>query len=366
MKYDYLIVGAGFAGCVVAERLASKMGKKILLIDRRYHIGGNAYDSINEYGIRIQHYGPHLFHTNSEYVFSYLSHFAGWRHYEHRVLAWVHGKFVPMPVNRTTINLLFGYSFTTDDQVKKFYESERESIGEITNSEEFVRSKVGKKLYELLYKGYTTKQWGCDPSKLSPSVCGRLPVRTNTDDRYFTDKYQVIPTDGYASLFSRLTSHQNIHIEMNTNFVDVPTNRYKRIVFTGPIDEFFGYVYGTLPYRSLRFEFKTYDQEYVQSVAQQNYPNDFNYIRSTEYKHITGQKNRKTTISLEYPIETGDPYYPVPNNNSESIYSKYFSLAQKLQSVYFAGRLGTYRYYNMDQVVAGSLRLFEKISGNTF
>ena len=299
MKYDYLIVGAGYAGCVLAERLASQLDKKVLLIDRRSHIGGNAYDSLNDDGIRIHHYGPHLFHTNSDKVVSYLSQFTEWHPYQHRVRSFVNGILVPMPINRNTVNQLLGYTFRTDDEVKQFFEAEREAIKEIKNSEDFVVSRVGRRLYELLYRGYTRKHWGRDPSLLSPSVCGRLPVRTNMDDLYFDDRFQAMPLHGYTAMFLTMISHKNIRHELRTSFIDVQQNTFDRLIFTGPIDEFFGYSFGALAYRSLRFEFETHEKDYVQPVAQVNYPNDYDFTRITEFKHITGQRNPKTTIAKE-------------------------------------------------------------------
>jgi UDP-galactopyranose mutase len=362
MTYDYLIVGAGFAGCVLAERLASQLGKKVLMIDRRSHIGGNAYDSIDENGIRIHHYGPHLFHTNDDSIIKYLSQFTSWYQYEHRVLASVNGSLVPMPVNRTTVNTLFGLNFTTEDEVKAFYEREKESISFIRNSEDVVVSKVGRRLYNLLYKGYTTKHWGVEPSHLAPSVCGRLPIRTNTNDRYFDDRFQMMPAHGYTEMFNNMTIHPLISVEINTDFKDIPSGAFNRLIFTGPIDEYFQQTFGALPYRSLRFDFETHEKEFVQSVAQVNYPNDFAYTRSIEFKHITGQHQSKTTIAKEYSRETGEPYYPIPNDENEALYKLYAAEAKKLKTVQFVGRLATYRYYNMDQVVAQALKIFEDIA----
>jgi UDP-galactopyranose mutase len=361
MTYDYLIVGAGFAGCVLAERLASQLGKKVLMIDRRSHIGGNAYDSIDENGIRIHHYGPHLFHTNDDSIIKYLSQFTSWYQYEHRVLASANGSLVPMPVNRTTVNTLFGLNFTTEDEVKAFYEREKESISFIRNSEDVVVSKVGRRLYNLLYKGYTTKHWGVEPSHLAPSVCGRLPIRTNTNDRYFDDRFQMMPAHGYTEMFNNMTIHPLISVEINTDFKDIPSGAFNRLIFTGPIDEYFQQTFGALPYRSLRFDFETHEKEFVQSVAQVNYPNDFAYTRSIEFKHITGQHQSKTTIAKEYSRETGEPYYPIPNDENEALYKLYAAEAKKLKTVQFVGRLATYRYYNMDQVVAQALKIFEDI-----
>jgi UDP-galactopyranose mutase len=360
--YDYLIVGAGFAGCVLAERLATQLQKKVLLIDRRANIGGNAYDSVNEHGIRVHHYGPHIFHTNDEKVFSYLSQFTEWHQYAHRVMAFVNGKYVPMPVNRTTINALFDISLQTESDVLHFLNQEKEIRSSILNSEDVVVSKVGRRIYDLLYKGYTTKHWGVDPSHLSPSVCGRLPIRTDTDDRYFGDRFQAMPLNGYTAMFNRMIDTPMIDIEVNTDFSDVPPSTFDQLIFTGPIDEYFNYIHGKLPYRSLRFEFETHEMEYLLPVGVVNYPNDFEFTRITEFKHISGEKNARTTIAKEYSLENGEPYYPIPNDKNAGMYRLYERESEKLDTVYFTGRLATYRYYNMDQVVAQSLKLFEKIT----
>ncbi len=362
MQFDFLIVGAGFAGCVLAERLATQCDKKILLIDRRLHVGGNAYDSVNEIGIRIHHYGPHLFHTNDESILTYLSQFTEWYPYEHRVLASVNGSLVPMPVNRTTVNTLFGLNFTTEDEVRMFFEREKESIAFIRNSEDVVVSKVGRRLFNLLYKGYTAKHWGIEPSHLASSVCGRLPVRTNTNDRYFDDRFQMMPADGYTAMFKKMIAHPLISVEISTDYKDIPSSTFDRLIFTGPIDEYFHHTFGTLPYRSLHFEFETHEKEFVQPVAQVNYPNEFDYTRITEFKHITGQHHRKTTIAKEFSLSVGEPYYPIPNDENLIIYNKYALEAEKLSTVYFVGRLATYRYYNMDQVIAQALKTFEGIA----
>jgi UDP-galactopyranose mutase len=362
MKYDYLIVGAGFAGCVLAERLASQRDKKILLIDRRDHIGGNAYDGSNSAGIRVHRYGPHLFHTNDENVVTYLSRFTDWYPYEHRVLASVNDKLVPIPVNRTTINLLFNMDYSTDEEVEKFLDREKVHYSTITNSEELVISKVGRRLFDLLYRGYTTKHWGIEPARLIPSVCGRIPIRTNDDDRYFNDRYQMMPLNGYTEMFRRMIASPLIAFEKNTEYRDVPHALFHETVFTGPIDEYFDHIYGYLPYRSLRFEFETLDTDFVQPVAQINYPNDHAYTRTTEFKHITNQDNPKTVIAKEYSLSEGDPFYPIPAQENDTLLQKYTNEATKIKHVRFVGRLGTYRYYNMDQVVAQALSTFKIIA----
>ena len=311
--FDYLIVGAGFAGAVVAERMARGHGKKVLLIDRRDHVGGNAYDHYNKNGILIHRYGPHIFHTNSDQVFQYLSQFTSWRFYEHRVLASVDQKLVPVPINLTTVNLLYDLKLTSEEEVEDFFASRAESRPTLRTSEDVVVSKVGRDLYDKLFRNYTRKQWAKDPSELDASVTARIPVRTNRDDRYFTDRYQVMPKHGYTRLFENMLDHSNIKIELNCEFSDVVDEvAYREVIYTGPVDEFFDFRYGFLPYRSLQFHHETLDVEYLQPVAVINYPNDHTYTRVTEFKHLTGQVHRQTSVVYEYPAAEGDPYYPVP------------------------------------------------------
>ncbi len=359
--FDYVIVGAGFAGSVLAERLATKAGKRVLIIDKRNHIGGNTYDYYNHDGILIHKYGPHIFHTNSKDVFEYLSRFTAWRPYEHRVLASVDGQLVPIPINLTTINTLYGLNLSAD-QVESFFESRAEQKDKIRTSEDVVVSKVGRELYDKFFKHYTRKQWDLDPSELDASVTARVPTRTNKDDRYFTDTYQAMPLHGYTQLFQNMLSNPNISIMLNTDYKDVLDSiRHKALIFTGPIDSYFDYCYGKLPYRSLEFQFETVETERFQNTGTVNYPNEHLYTRITEFKYLTGQKNSKTTLVYEYPKAEGDPYYPIPRPENAELYKKYQLLAATTPNVYFTGRLGTYKYYNMDQVVAQSLTLFKKL-----
>ena len=360
--FDYMIVGAGFAGSVLAERLASVANKKVLLVEQRDHIGGNAYDYYNQHGILVHKYGPHIFHTNSKKVFEYLSHFTPWRPYEHRVLASVDGQLVPLPINLTTINTLYGLELSCE-QVEAFYNLKAEKIDRIRTSEDVVLSKVGKELYEKFFKGYTRKQWDLDPSELDASVTSRVPTRTNKDDRYFTDVYQAMPLHGYTKMFRNMLSHPNIKIMLNTDYKEiVDVIPYQRMIFTGPIDSYFNYCYGKLPYRSIEFKFDTFDQETFQKTGTINFPNEHPYTRITEYKYLTGQMHHKTSIVYEYPTAEGDPYYPIPRPENAELYKRYHSLADSMSNTYFTGRLGTYKYYNMDQVVAQSLTLFEKLT----
>lgn len=360
--FDYLIVGAGFAGSVLAERLANVSEKKVLIVDQRDHIGGNAYDYYNKDGILIHKYGPHIFHTNSKKVFDYLSLFTTWRPYEHRVLASVDGQLVPIPINLNTINRLYSVNLNAME-LAAFFESRAEKVPRIITSEDVVISKVGRELYEKFFRGYTRKHWDLDPSELDASVSARVPVRTNRDDRYFTDTYQAMPAHGYTRMFQKMLSHPNIKIMLNTDYKEiVDTIPYRTMIYTGPIDAYFNYCYGRLPYRSIEFRFETHDTEVFQPTGTINFPNEHPYTRITEFKYLTGQKHHKTSVVYEYPQAEGDPYYPIPRPENAEIYKKYQSLASTMTNTWFTGRLATYRYYNMDQVVAQSLALFEKIT----
>jgi UDP-galactopyranose mutase len=361
--FDYLIVGGGYAGSVLAERLARGAGKKVLLIDRRPHIGGNAYDHKDAAGVLIHRYGPHIFHTNSSEIANYLSRFTRWRPYEHRVLACVDKLLVPMPINRTTINELYGLDLTSDEEAEAFLESRAEPVETIRTSADVVISKVGRELYEKFFRGYTRKQWGMDPSELDKSVTSRIPTRTNTDDRYFQDSFQAMPADGYTKMFENILDHPNIELMLGVEFEDVRDDLvYDHLIYTGPVDEYFDHRYGKLPYRSLEFKHVTIDREWFQPVATVNYPSeDVPYTRITEYKHLTGQKHAQTSITYEYPKAEGDPYYPVPRAENQALYKKYEALALETRGVTFVGRLATYRYYNMDQVVGQALATYRRM-----
>ena len=365
--YDALVVGAGFAGSVLAERLAAGSGKKVLVIDQRPHIAGNAFDALDAAGIQHHVYGPHIFHTNSDDVFAYLSRFTDWRAYEHRVLADVAGKRVPMPINRTTLNRLYDLDLRTDAEAAAFLATRAEPVASIKTSEDVVVSAVGRELYETFFRGYTRKQWGLDPSQLDKSVTSRVPTRVDTDDRYFMDRHQAMPKAGYTAMFERMLDHDNITVSTGTTYQDVVDDvLFDRLIFTGPVDEFFGHRFGKLPYRSLRFEHQTHDMEQYQPVAVVNYPSEeVAYTRITEYKHLTGQVNRKTSITLEYPSAEGAPYYPIPNAEAQALYKRYEALALARPDVDFVGRLATYKYYNMDQVVGQALATWRKSQANT-
>jgi UDP-galactopyranose mutase len=359
--FDYLIVGAGFAGSVMAERLATQANKKVLIIDKREHVGGNAYDYYNNDGILIHKYGPHIFHTNSKEVFEYLSEFTPWRSYQHKVLASVDGQLVPIPINLNTINALYGLNLCSAD-VEAFFEKKAEKVDRVKTSEDVVVSKVGRELYEKFFRGYTRKMWDLDPSELDASVTARVPTRTNRDDRYFTDTYQAMPLYGYTHMFQNMLSHRNIKIMLNTDYKEIiDIIPYKNLIFTGPVDEYFNYCYGKLPYRSLEFKFETIDKEVFQPTGTVNYPNEQLYTRITDFKYITGQVHPKTAIVYEFPKAEGDPYYPVPRPENAELYKKYQQLASTMKNIHFVGRLATYKYYNMDQVVAQALTSFKKI-----
>jgi UDP-galactopyranose mutase len=362
--FDYLIVGAGFAGSVLAERLASQCGAKVLICDKRPHIAGNAYDHYDDHGLLVHKYGPHIFHTSCARIFEYLSKFTKWRPYEHRVLASVEGKLLPFPINVDTVNQLYGLSLTPD-QAGAYFAKVAEPIKHPLNSEEAVVGKIGRDLYTKFFRNYTRKQWGLDPSELDAAVAARVPARTNRDDRYFTDEYQAMPRHGYTRLFENMLDHRNISIVLNSDYRDVAREvAHREMIYTGPIDAFFDCRYGKLPYRSLDFKFETHAVRRFQPAAVVNYPNDHAYTRITEFKYLTGQLHHETSIVYEFPTAEGEPYYPVPRAENAELYAKYKALAEATPNVRFVGRLATYRYYNMDQVVGQSLATFDRIRGD--
>ena len=363
--FDYLIVGAGFAGSVLAERLARGLGKRVLICDKRSHIGGNAYDEYDSAGVLVHRYGPHIFHTNSAKVFDYLSKFTEWRSYEHRVLASVDGQLLPMPINLNTINGLYGLNLDSAG-MEDFLASVAEKRNPICNSEDAVISRVGRDLYMKFFRNYTRKQWGIDASELDAQVVARIPVRTNRDNRYFTDQFQAIPKRGFTRLFENLLDHPSISIWLNTNYREIVNKiSYRSLIYSGPIDEFFDYRFGRLPYRSLEFRHQTCDRQWFQSVAVINFPNEHAYTRITEFKYLTGQVHPKTSIMYEFPQAEGDPYYPIPQPGNAALYMKYRDLVKVTPNVRFVGRLATYKYYNMDQVIAQALTLFKHIAAES-
>lgn len=361
MKVDFLIVGAGLAGSTIAERLATQLKKRVLLVEQRNHVGGNTYDYFNEDGILVQKYGPHIFHSNLKDVWDYLCQFTEWNNYVHHVIANVKGQEVYLPINLDTMEKLYNRKFTSDE-LKEYFEKHRLKLDKINNSRDVVVSQVGEELYDLFFKNYTKKQWGVYPEELASEVTKRLPVRFNRDIRYFADEYQGIPKYGFSKMFENILNNKHIHILLNTDYKKIINEvEYEKLIFTGPIDYYFDYLYGKLPYRSLEFKFKTLDTGKFQNAAVVNYPNDHDFTRITEFKQFYLQDHKKTTICYEYPKAEGDPYYPIPAEKCHEIYLKYKKEADKLKNVYFVGRLAEYRYLNMDQVVHEGLRLFERI-----
>ncbi|WP_189068567.1 UDP-galactopyranose mutase [Deinococcus radiotolerans] len=359
--FDDLIVGAGFAGAVLAERLARDAGRRVLIVDRRPHIGGNAYDCYDDAGILIHPYGPHIFHTNSREVFEYLSRFTEWRPYQHRVLASVDGQLVPMPINLDTVNRLYGLNLNAAE-LDAYFASVAEPVTQVRTSEDVVVSKVGRDLYRKFFQGYTRKQWDLDPSELDASVTARVPVRTTRDDRYFTDTYQVMPLHGYTRMFQRMLDHPNISVMLNTDYRTIQEFvPWQHMIYTGPIDAFFEYRHGKLPYRSLHFEHRTHATTQFQAVGTVNHPNEYAFTRVSEFKHLTGQRHEHTSVVYEYPRAEGDPYYPVPRPENAERYRAYEALTRTRPDVTFVGRLATYRYYNMDQVVAQALTTYRRL-----
>jgi UDP-galactopyranose mutase len=363
MNDRVLVVGAGFSGSVVARTLAEH-GHKVLLIDKREHLAGNAYDYYDAQGVLVHRYGPHIFHTNSERIVRWLSRFTNWRFYEHRVLAEVDGMLYPIPVNRKTINGLYGLNLN-EEETQQFLERVRIEKSPIQTSEDVVLAGVGIDLCEKFFRGYTRKQWGLDLSQLSAGVASRIPVRTNEDDRYFTDTYQLMPVDGYTRLFERMLSHPNIETQLSIDFFTLEKkDKFKHIVYTGTIDGYYDYCYGKLPYRSLAFTHEHFSQTACfQSVGTVNYPNTQDYTRITEFKHLTGQVCEGTSVVYEYPQAQGEPYYPIPRLENEALYQQYKQRAAQESKISFVGRLAQYRYYNMDQVVGAALTAAERLCG---
>ncbi len=369
MQVDWLIVGAGLSGVTLAERIASQRGETVLVVEKRDHIAGNAYDEYNEYGILEHKYGPHIFHTNSDKVWHYLSQFTEWTPYFHRVLASVDGQLIPIPFNLDSIEKLFpasmaarfidkliaNYGFGSRVPILKMQETEDEDL-------KFLAEFVHKKIFE----NYTLKQWELRPEDLSPSVTARVPILVSRDDRYFQDTYQAMPLLGYSAMVRKMLSHPNIHLMLNTDWQTIKTQvTFKKMIFTGPIDEYFEYKHGELPYRSLEFRRVSLPIEQYQPTATVNYPNEYLYTRVTEQKQLTGQKNEFTTLLYEYPqphvVGKTTPYYPIPTEANKEQYALYRTEAEKIKkTVLFVGRLANYMYYNMDQAVASALTLFKK------
>ena len=364
--YDILVVGAGISGMTIAERYANVLGKRVLVLEKRNHIGGNCHDYTNDAGVRMPLYGGHIFHTNDEGVWEYVNKFSKWRRYEHQVKSFVDGKYVPVPVNIKTVNMIFGLDLKTEEDMKHWLEANVEKIENPQNSEESALARVGKVLYEKLFRGYTKKQWDMEPRELDASVMNRIPVRMNFDEGYFSDKYQVMPQDGYTKIFENMAASPNIEVRLNSDYFALKDQlpKFEKIFFTGRIDQFFeGKFPEKLPYRSLRFEYETFDEEHHIPYATVNYPDDRPYTRQIEPKYMTSQECPKTTVITEYATWEGEPYYPVPNPKNEAIFAQYQKAAQEQESngVYFVGRLANYKYFNMDQAFRNALDLFERV-----
>lgn len=370
MKVDWLIVGSGFTGATLAERLASQLDQKVLVVEKRNHIGGNSYDTYNEDGILIHKYGSHTFHTNSRMVWNYLSAFTEWRQYFHEVLTVIDGKKVPVPFNLNTLYLLFPTKFAEKLEellIKNFGYGVKIPILKLRECASGELSFLADYIYQNVFYRYTLKHWELAPEQLDHSVTARVPVYISRDNRYFQDTFQGIPKNGYTALFQKMLDNPKIKLLLNTNYREIAEEvEYKRMIYTGPIDEYFQYIHGPLPYRSLRFEFKTLQQEYYQEVGTINYPNEYDYTRVLEQKHLTGQISPKTTVSYVYPErydhQKNEPYYPIPRQDNRELYQLYRKEADNIKDkVLFAGRLADYKYYNMDQAVARALTLFKEI-----
>jgi UDP-galactopyranose mutase len=365
-QIDILIIGAGISGAVLAERYAST-GKRVLVIEKRDHIAGNCYDYIDENGILVSKYGAHLFHTNDKGVWKYVNRFAQWYPWEHKVIARVDDKTVPIPVNIQTVNTLFGTQISTEAEMTEWLEKNRIPIESPANGEEAVLNRVGKALYEKMFLHYTKKQWDKFPSELDASVLERIPVRTNYDDRYFSDCFQALPEGGYTKMFENILSHPNIEVLTNMDYFDVKDqyHGYEKLFYTGPVDRFFELRHSLLEkleYRSINFVTETHDVEHFQENSVVNYPGtEVDFTRIIEYKHFGNQKSEKTTVVKEFTVDEGEPYYPVPNPRNQEIYNKYKAEADKLDGIYFVGRLANYKYFNMDQAFRNALDLFQEL-----
>lgn len=358
MKYKYVVVGAGLAGLTAAERIAEVLDEEVLVIEKRNHIGGNVYDSYDEEGILIHNYGPHIFHTNDKEVFEYLSRFTLWHYFWHRVLTYVDGNLVPMPITVETINKIYNLNLSCFD-VEEFLKKQAVSMDEVSTSKDVALSKVGEDLYKKIFENYTRKQWGVDPAELDTSVISRIPIRANRDTRYFNDTYQGMPKYGYAKMCQNMISNKKIKVMLNTDYKEIIKDlEYDKLIYTGPTDYFYDYKHGKMAYRSIDFQFETYSREEYQEAPVVNYPNDYDFTRITEFKKLTGQEHKKTTILKEFPTSEGEPYYPFPTKEYQEQFRLYQAEMKKEEKVVFLGRLAEYRYYNMDGVVRRVLNAF--------
>jgi UDP-galactopyranose mutase len=369
MKCDVLIVGAGLAGSILAERIANISNKKVILIDRRNHIGGNCYDHYDDFGMLVHKYGPHIFHTNSKKVWDYLSQFTSWIPYFHRVLGVVEGIKIPIPFNLNSLYKVFPVKYAEKIEailIDTYGYGINIPILKLMQTDDKDLKFLADYVYKNIFLGYNIKQWGLKPEEIDFSVTSRIPVSISRDDRYFQDIYQGIPEFGYTEIFKKLINHENIELLLNTRFDDIKNKiQYDKLIYTGNIDDYFEFEFGELPYRSLEFDFKNIPDVNFQECAQINYPNNYDFTRITEFKHLTAQKSDSTTIAYEFPKEyikgINEPYYPIPKKENNDLYQRYINLAEKsAKNVIFAGRLAEYKYYNMDQVTGVALHLFEK------
>jgi len=362
----FLVVGCGLSGVVIAERIANELNEKVVIIEKRNHIGGNCYDYKEQNtGILMNKYGAHLFHTNKENVWEYINRFDKWNRWEHKVLTYVDDKFVSIPVNITTINELCNESLQNDEDVKNWLEKNQVKYDFINNSEEMAKSRIGSTLYEKLIKDYTFKQWNKYPNELDKSVLERIPIRSNFDTRYFSDKYQALPENGYTHFFSKILDNKNIEVKLNTDYFNfIKENTFKFVIFTGPIDSYFPDL-EKLEYRSIDFNIEVIkDMNYYQPNSVVNYPSiEVPFTRIVEYKHFLNQKSKDTVIVSEKTNNIGEPFYPVPNKKNLELYEKYKILAknEENKNVFFVGRLANYKYFNMDEAIFNSLEFFNNV-----
>jgi len=362
-NYDAIIVGAGLSGCVMAERIASVLNKKVLIIEKREHIGGNCYDFIDEEtGLRISKYGAHLFHTNDEDVWQYVQNFSKWVRYDHKVVANIDGRNVPVPVNMETVNIICDQNLQTESETKEWFMNSVVLYDNPKNSEEIALSRVGDVLYEKLFKPYTIKQWNTSPKELDSSVLGRIPVRHSMESRYFSDKYQAIPENGYTKMIENMISHPNITVQLNTEY-NHELHNSSVLIYTGPIDRYYAsHGLPKLEYRSLRFETERYfNVGFVQEHMVINYPSLYvPFTRTIEYKHLPNQtKTNHSIVIKEYPSDNGEPYYPVPTEKNKQLYKTYKSLSENERNIHMIGRLANYKYFNMDQAIRNALDYFQ-------
>lgn len=371
MKYNNdvnLVVGAGFSGAVIAERIASQLNEKVLVIDKKNHIGGNSYDYVDDNGITIHKYGSHIFHTNSRKVWSYLEHFSDFNTYMHKVYAVIDGIETTIPFNMNTLLDVFPnvLSEKLTKKLLQIYEyNSKVPILEFINSNDKDLNFLADFVYQKVFLNYTVKQWNANPEEIDMSVTSRVPVLISRDNRYFQDKYQGIPLGGYTQLIKNILNHPNIEVALNTAYNDVSSVDFKRIFYTGSIDEFFDYRFGVLPYRSVEFKIEEHNREYYQKNSVVNYPNNYDFTRIHEYKYYLNESSDKTVIAKEYSNEfilgKNDRYYPIVNDKNLDLYNRYLNLAKTIKNIYFFGRLGDYKYYDMDKAVNRALELFESL-----